>query len=132
MVGYKNEEYLNLGWCSAKLDDLVNYLPSRLTGALMCIAALFMRLDFKNSLITLVRDGKNHSSPNSGYPEAATAGALGIKLGGTNLYFGMPVYKPTIGESKRAIEKQDIKTAIFLMLGAYGVALGIIGVINFI
>lgn len=132
MVGYKNDQYLNLGWCSAKLDDLVNYLPSRLTGALMCIAALFMRLDFKNSMITLVRDGKNHSSPNSGYPEAATAGALGIKLGGTNLYFGKPVYKPTIGESKRAIEKQHIKKAIFLMLGAYGVALGIIGVINLI
>jgi adenosylcobinamide-phosphate synthase len=132
MVGYKNDKYLNLGWCSAKLDDLVNYLPSRLTGALICIAALFMRLDFKNSVITLVRDGKNHSSPNSGYPEAATAGALGIKLGGTNLYFGKPVYKPTIGESKRTIEKQDIKSAIYLMLGAYGVALGIIGLINFI
>ena len=132
MVGYKNDQYLHFGWCSAKLDDLANYLPSRLTGALMSTAALFMRLDFKNSIITLKRDGKNHSSPNSGYPEAATAGALGIKLGGTNLYFGKPVHKLTIGESKRAIEKQDIKSAIFLMLGSYGIALGIIGIINFV
>jgi adenosylcobinamide-phosphate synthase len=132
MVGYKNDKYLHFGWCSAKLDDLANYLPSRLTGFFMSIAALLMRLNFKNSIIILKRDGKNHSSPNSGYPEAATAGALGIKLGGTNLYFGKPVYKPTIGDSKRAIEKQDIKRAIFLMLGAYGVALAIIGIINFI
>ena len=132
MVGYKNDQYLHFGWCSAKLDDLANYLPSRLTGALMSTAALFMRLDFKNSIITLKRDGKNHSSPNSGYPEAATAGALGIKLGGTNLYFGKPVHKLTIGESKRAIEKQDIKSAIFLMLGSYGIALGTIGIINFV
>ena len=132
MVGYKNDKYLHFGWCSAKLDDLANYLPSRLTGAFMCIAALFMGLDFKSSVITLKRDGKNHSSPNSGYPEAATAGALGIMLGGTNLYFGKPVDKPTIGDAKRTIEKQDIKRAIFLMLGAYGIALIIIGIIFFI
>ena len=132
MVGYKSEKYLHFGWCSAKLDDVANYLPSRLTGVLMSAAALLMKLDFKNSITTLIRDGKNHSSPNSGYPEAATAGALGIKLGGTNLYFGKPVHKPTIGEGKRAIEKQDIKRAIFLMLGAYGLALILIGIINFI
>lgn len=130
MVGYKNDKYLHFGWCSAKLDDLANYLPSRLTGALMCVCTLFLRLDFKNSIITLLRDGRNHSSPNSGYPEAATAGALGIKLGGTNLYFGKPVQKPTIGESKRAIEKQDIKRSIFLMVGAYGIVLVAIGIIN--
>lgn len=132
MVGYKNDKYLHFGWCSAKLDDLANYLPSRLTGALMCTVALFIKLDFKNSIITLIKDGKNHSSPNSGYPEAATAGALGIRLGGTNMYFGKPVYKMTIGESKRAIEKQDIKRAISLMLGAYVIALGLIGIINFV
>jgi adenosylcobinamide-phosphate synthase len=132
MVGYKNDQYLHFGWCSAKLDDIANYLPSRLTGALMTATSLFMSLDFKNSMTTLISDGKNHSSPNSGYPEAATAGALGIKLGGTNLYFGKPVHKLTIGESKRIIEKQDIKRAIFLMLGAYGFALGLIGIIKFV
>jgi adenosylcobinamide-phosphate synthase len=98
----------------------------------MAIAALFMGMDFKNSIITIKNDGRNHSSPNSGYPEAAAAGALGVKLGGTNLYFGKPVHKPTIGKAKRALEKQDIKRAIFLMLGAYGIALGIIGIINLI
>lgn len=132
MVGYKNDKYLHFGWCSAKLDDFANYLPSRLTGILISIAALLMRLDFANSINTLKKDSRKHSSPNSGYPEAAAAGALGIKLGGTNLYFGKPVFKPTIGESKRGIEKQDIKRVILLMLGAYGIALVLIGIINIV
>jgi adenosylcobinamide-phosphate synthase len=132
MVGYKSEKYLHFGWCSAKLDDLANYLPSRITGGLISLAALLMRLDFINSIKTIKKDSRNHSSPNSGYPEAATAGALGIKLGGTNLYFGKPVYKPTIGDGRRAIEKQDIQRTIMLMIVAYGIALGFIGIINFI
>jgi adenosylcobinamide-phosphate synthase len=132
MVGYKNDKYLHFGWCSAKIDDIVNYIPARLTAILIAFAALLMRFDFKGSVNTLIKDGRNHSSPNSGYPEAATAGAIGIKLGGTNMYFGKPVYKPTIGESKRPIEIHDIKRTILLMIGAYLVALGIIGIIYFI
>jgi adenosylcobinamide-phosphate synthase len=132
MVGYKNEKYLHFGWCSAKLDDLVNYIPARMTGLLMVASAFCLKLDFASSFRTLLKDGRNHSSPNSGYPEAATAGALGIKLGGTNLYFGKPVYKPTIGIRKRSVEKQDIKRAIGLMLGAYAFALAILGILYFI
>lgn len=132
MVGYKNDKYIHFGWCSAKLDDLVNYIPSRITGILMAAAALFLKLDAVGSFNTFLRDGRNHSSPNSGYPEAATAGALGIQLGGTNNYFGKPVDKPTIGKSKRPLEKQDIKGAMHLMLGAYILALAIIGIINYI
>jgi adenosylcobinamide-phosphate synthase len=129
MVGYKNDKYINFGWCSAKLDDLVNYIPARLTGFFIAIAALLMGFDFRSSFATMLRDGRNHSSPNSGYPEAAAAGAIGIQLGGTNLYFGKPVYKPTIGTAKRPIEKQDIKRTILLMLGAYILTLTVIAII---
>ena len=132
MVGYKNDKYLHFGWCSARLDDLVNFIPARLTAVLMAVAALFMNFDALGSFNTFLKDGKNHSSPNSGFPEAAAAGALGIELGGTNLYFGRAVYKPTIGQSKRPIEKQDIKSTILLMFGAYALTLIIIGIINFI
>jgi len=128
MVGYKNDKYLHFGWCSARLDDLVNFIPARLTAVLMAVAALFMNFDALGSFNTFLKDGKNHSSPNSGFPEAAAAGALGIELGGTNLYFGRAVYKPTIGQNKRPIEKQDI----LLMFGAYALTLIIIGIINFI
>ncbi|OGO77684.1 MAG: cobalamin biosynthesis protein CobD [Clostridiales bacterium GWB2_37_7] len=132
MVGYKNDKYLHFGWCSARLDDLVNFIPARLTAVLMAVAALFMNFDALGSFNTFLKDGKNHSSPNSGFPEAAAAGALGIELGGTNLYFGRAVYKPTIGQNKRPIEKQDIKSTILLMFGAYALTLIIIGIINFI
>jgi adenosylcobinamide-phosphate synthase len=131
MVGYKNDKYLHFGWCSAKLDDFINFIPARITGIYMVVAAMFMNLDFAGSFDTLLKDGRNHSSPNSGYPEAATAGALGIKLGGTNLYFGKPVYKPTIGKGKRLVEKEDIKRAIGLMIGAYVLTLGSAGIIYF-
>lgn len=132
MVGYKNEKYLNLGWSSARFDDIVNYLPARLTALFISAAALVLGLDYKNSVKTLLKDGRNHSSPNSGYPEAAAAGALGVMLGGTNLYFGKPVYKPTIGQSKRPIVKKDIVRTNQLMLVAYVLALFVIGIIYYI
>jgi len=132
MVGYKNEKYRYFGWCSAKLDDVVNYLPARLTAVFMAIASLFMGLDYRNSFSTVIKDGRNHSSPNSGYPEAAAAGALGIMLGGTNLYFGQPVYKPTIGQSKKPLEKTDILSTTRLMWGAYILLLGVIGIIYWV
>lgn len=124
MVGYKNEKYKDFGWCAARLDDLVNYVPARITAVLMAIASLFLGYDYKGSIKTIITDGRNHSSPNSGFPEAATAGALGIKLGGTNLYFGKPVSKPTIGEGKRELEARDIQSTIFLMVGGYILCIG--------
>lgn len=115
MVGYKNERYLHFGRAPARFDDAANYIPARLTGILMVFASMLLKLDHKQSFKILRRDCRNHSSPNSGYPEAATAGALGVQLGGTNHYFGKPVVKPAIGEPSRPLDKEDIKKAIGLM-----------------
>jgi adenosylcobinamide-phosphate synthase len=123
MVGYKNERYLNFGWASARFDDIANYIPARLTGILMVLAAMLLRLDYKKSFQILIRDSRNHSSPNSGFPEAAAAGALGVQLGGTNYYFGKPLEKPTIGEPSRPLDRHDIKAVIRLMYAASILAL---------
>src|SRR3972149_6850701 len=90
MVGYKNEKYIDLGWASARLDDLANYIPARISGFLIPIAALLCGKGLRNSLRTVLCDRKKHPSPNSGIPEAAVAGALGIHLGGINYYQGVP------------------------------------------
>lgn len=118
MVGYKNERYLRFGWASARFDDLANWLPARLTGILMVAVAPLVGLSGKNSFRAMLRDGGNHSSPNSGIPEAATAGALGVRLGGTNRYFGAPVEKPTIGDPLRDLSIDSYRGAIRLMYGS--------------
>ena len=118
MVGYKNERYLRFGWASARFDDLANWLPARLTGILMVAVAPLVGLSGKNSFRVMLRDGGNHSSPNSGIPEAATAGALGVRLGGTNRYFGAPVEKPTIGDPLRDLSIDSYRGAIRLMYGS--------------
>ncbi len=115
MVGYKNDRYLYFGRVSARFDDVANFIPARITGVLMAAAAFLLRLDFRGSLKMLARDSRNHSSPNSGFPEAAAAGALGVQLGGTNHYFGRPVEKPVIGDSRRPLEGRDISSTINLM-----------------
>lgn len=109
MVGYKNDKYINLGFASAKIDDIANYIPARVCIIFMTIASLILRFNYKNCFKISIRDRKNHKSPNCAYPEGAVAGALGIQLGGTNIYFGKPLYKPTIGDKYREIEIEDIK-----------------------
>jgi len=116
MFGYKNERYLKFGWAAARLDDLANFIPARTTSLMIPAAALLLRLDPKGSLFILLRDRLRHASPNSGHTEAAVAGALGVQLGGKNLYFGQVVDKPTIGEAARPIEPQDILRANRLMM----------------
>jgi adenosylcobinamide-phosphate synthase len=118
MVGYKNERYHRFGWASARFDDLANWLPARLTGLLMAVAAPFVGLSPAGAFTMMARDGGNHSSPNSGIPEAATAGALGVRLGGTNRYFGQPVEKPTIGDSLQDLSRESYQGAIRLMYGS--------------
>ena len=118
MVGYKNEKYLLFGRASARCDDLANWLPARLTGLLLVLAAPLAGLSMKGSWRIMRRDGRNHSSPNSGIPEAAAAGALGVQLGGTNYYFGRPVDKPTIGEPLHPLAYRDWRAAVRLMYGA--------------
>ena len=93
MVGYKNDRYLDFGRAAAKVDDVLNFLPARISGFLMCLAAC-CGFDGKNAFRIFFRDRKNHASPNSAHTEAACAGALGLKLGGTHDYFGKPVVKP--------------------------------------
>lgn len=129
MVGYRNEKYLLFGRASARFDDLVNYIPARLSGALIALAALFNGLDWKNAWRIMGRDGRNHSSPNSGIPEAAVAGALGVQLGGTNFYFGKPVEKPTIGDHLKPVDFRAWQGTVRLMYGAEALLLILASVI---
>lgn len=108
MVGYKNDKYLNLGCVSAKLDDVANFIPARLTAIFMPLGAFLCGMNGINSFKIAIRDRKNHKSPNCAYAEGAAAGAIGVQLGGTNIYFGKEVYKPTIGDKKRELENYDI------------------------
>jgi adenosylcobinamide-phosphate synthase len=112
MVGYKNEKYLYLGWASARLDDWANYLPARLSGLVIPVSAFFIGKGFRPSFTMMMRDRHNHTSPNCAYPEAAVAGALGVQLGGENVYFGKRVAKPTIGDPCRPLRCDDIRTTI--------------------
>lgn len=114
MVGYKNEEYEHLGWFSARVDDVFNYIPARLGGIFMLLAAFFMGLDVPRGVITVLSDAKKHKSPNSGISEAMTAGLLGVRLGGWNSYFGVPQFRAYMGEKLREIEPEDIKTTVVL------------------
>jgi len=118
MVGYRDDRYLSFGWASARFDDLANWVPARLTGLLMVLAALPAGLSPVRAWWIMVRDGHSHSSPNSGIPEAAAAGALGVQLGGTNSYFGKPVAKPTIGDPLRPLSREAYQGAVRLMYGA--------------
>ena len=119
MFGYKNDKYIEFGYFPAKLDDLFNYIPARVTGILIIISSFFLKRDYKNSFKIYKRDRYNHTSPNSAHPEAAMAGALDIQLGGANYYFGKIVEKPVIGDKIKEIEINDVKkTAEILYLSA--------------
>lgn len=111
MLGYKNEKYLYFGRCAAKLDDVANYIPARISGWLMALATVFVGMDTKNAIKIYRRDKRNHASPNSAQTEAAMAGALGVQLAGNAYYFGKLYEKPTIGDKTREVEAEDIKRA---------------------
>lgn len=111
MVGYKNDRYLYFGRAAAKLDDLVNLIPARIAGVLMCLGAVLCGYDGREAWRIFLRDRKNHKSPNSAHTEAACAGALGVQLAGSNYYFGRLVEKPTIGDGRRPVEALDILRA---------------------
>lgn len=114
MLGYKNEKYRDLGFFPAKTDDLFNFIPARLTGILMCMSSIG-KYDLKRGFKIMIRDRKNHKSPNCAYPEGAVAGLLGIQLGGSNFYNGELVIKPTIGDSYRALSKEDILSTVDIL-----------------
>ncbi|MDY6011545.1 adenosylcobinamide-phosphate synthase CbiB [Clostridium sp.] len=107
MFGYKNDKYKEFGYFPAKLDDVFSYIPARLSAYLIIISSFLLRLDYKNAFKIYNRDKNNHTSPNSAHPESAAAGALGVRLGGANYYFGKLVKKPEIGDQ---INKITLKT----------------------
>lgn len=115
MVGYKNDRYINMGRFSAIADDVVNYVPARLSAYIMIAAAFILKLDYKSAYEIYNRDKYNHKSPNSAHTESVCAGALNIMLGGDNYYGGVLVSKPTIGDNKRDVEAEDIVRANKLM-----------------
>ena len=125
MVGYLNEKYRDIGWSSARFDDVLNYIPARICGWLMCIGAFFVKLDGKNAIRIMKRDHANHLSPNCAWSESAAAGAMHIQLGGTHTYFGKVVEKPTIGDDDRPVEKRDILRANRLLYVSSALMAGI-------
>lgn len=118
MLGYKNEKYLYFGRAAAKLDDLVNYIPARVSAGLMIIAAFLGGKEFsgKRAYTIFKRDRYQHASPNSAQTESVCAGALGIRLAGDASYFGKLVKKPYIGDAYRAVGAEDIRLANKLMI----------------
>ena len=125
MLGYKNEKYLYFGRIPAKLDDVANYIPSRLAGLLWCAAAALTGSDAKGAWRIWRRDRRNHASPNSAQTESACAGALNVQLAGPAYYFGEYYAKPTIGDALRPIEPEDIRRANKMMYAESLLALGL-------
>ncbi len=118
MVGYAQEPYKEIGYASAKLDDIVNYIPARIGGFLMVVGGGLLGYDIKEGFRILIRDRRSHKSPNCAYPESAVAGLLQIQLGGTNTYFGEKIHKPTIGDKARAVTSKHIIDTIKIMYGS--------------
>jgi adenosylcobinamide-phosphate synthase len=116
MVGYRSDRYRYLGWASARGDDVANFVPSRLTALLFVLSSIILRKSWRGAWRATWRDGRKNPSPNSGYPEAAMAGALGVQLGGKNFYFGRVEEKPLIGEPERPIDRNVAKESLRLMI----------------
>lgn len=128
MVGYKNDKYQWFGTAAAKLDDVVNFIPARVSAVLMILAAYLTGMDGKNAVCIFRRDRFNHKSPNSAQTEAVMAGALDVQLAGDAWYFGKLHKKPTIGDPVREMELLDIRRSHKLLYGTamLGLILGII------
>lgn len=118
MIGYKNEKYLYFGRGAAKLDDVLNYIPARITAMLFLFSALILGFDYRNAYRIMQRDAAKHPSPNGGYAEATMAGALHIRLGGMNSYFGRKSFRAYMGDAMILIAPQHIMAAIRMMYTA--------------
>jgi adenosylcobinamide-phosphate synthase len=115
MLGYKSERYLYFGWFPARLDDLANLIPARLTASIMVVSSFILGFDWRSSLKVVIRDGRAHPSPNAGLPEAAVAGAVGMRLGGVSLYNEKPVAKPVIGSGLAGFMPNALASTIRIM-----------------
>lgn len=129
MIGHKNERYQSFGWASARFDDLVNLPASRLSASWLVLAAALLRLSPGEALATVWRDAGHHRSPNAGWPEAAMAGALGIRLSGPRVYGGMRVDERWVGEGRSDLNAKDIRAALKLYRAACGVQIAVLAVI---
>ncbi len=118
MLGDKNEKYFYFGCMAARFDDIANFIPARLTGLLFVCSAFILKLDYKNAFAMMKRDASKHPSPNGGWAEATVAGALNIRLGGTNYYFGQPHFRAYMGEPNESLEAVHILGAIRMMYTA--------------
>lgn len=123
MFGYRDERYEKFGWVAARLDDVVNFIPARLTGPLICLAAGLLGMRGRNAWRVLQRDGGKHPSPNAGRTEAAVAGALGVRLGGVNYYAGEASIKPHLGNGEEPLAAAHILDANRLMFVTAGLFL---------
>lgn len=112
MLGYKDRRYIYFGRSAAYLDDVANYIPARLSAGLILVAAFFQGLDWRSGWRILCRDRRAHASPNCGYPEAAMAGILGLRLGGDNYYHGQLIKKPFIGDAIEPVSRLHVSRAI--------------------
>jgi len=112
MIGHKNERYLHFGTCTARIDDLLNFIPARITSFILIpVAAFLTGFNWKKAIVITIRDRLKHESPNSAHGEAAMAGALGIRLGGGAFYDGVFLSRPYLGDQVRAADKKDISFA---------------------
>ncbi len=118
MLGYKNLRYLYFGRVAARLDDVANFIPARITAALFLASALILNLDFKNAFNMMIRDAAKHPSPNGGYAEATVAGALNVRLGGFNSYFGVTHFRAYMGDPNESLQAPHILSAIRMMYTA--------------
>jgi adenosylcobinamide-phosphate synthase len=115
MVGYKNEKYRDFGMAAARVDDVFNYIPARITGLLIVLSAALLRHNADGALQTIRRDASKHPSPNSGFSEAGVAGALGVRLGGLNYYGGVASLRAYMGEEKKELNPIHIEQTIHIM-----------------
>jgi len=125
MVGYKHEHYLEFGWAAARLDDVLNFIPARLTGLLLIIVSFPLGMNGWAAWRVMLRDAGKHASPNAGWPEAASAGALGIQLGGPADYFGQRIEKAAIGDADQKISVSHYHQMIRLLYSSSCLAVGI-------
>jgi adenosylcobinamide-phosphate synthase len=129
-VGYRNERYREFGWASARLDDLANFIPARLSAALICCCAPMVGGSFWSAALTTLRDGRSQPSPNAGFPEAAVAGALGVQLGGLNFYRGVPSRKVYLGNAIRPLDVGAFQSTRRLLYACTAVAVVLICVVR--
>jgi adenosylcobinamide-phosphate synthase len=115
MVGYKNDKYKDFGMCAARVDDIFNYVPARLTAILILLATIVLRFNFTGASRAIWNDAAKHPSPNSGLSEAGVAGALGIRLGGLNYYGGIASQRAYMGEAHTPLIPKHIKQTIHIM-----------------